>query len=49
MAMRSALEAGGLAALRLRKQPGSWTGNKGAKIAQAALGAAAMDAFMDVS
>ncbi|KAI1355966.1 hypothetical protein F5Y01DRAFT_113844 [Xylaria sp. FL0043] len=47
MAARAALEAGGLTAFRLRKQPGSWTGDKAAKVATAALGAAAMDAFMD--
>ncbi|KAI5859514.1 hypothetical protein GGS23DRAFT_585738 [Durotheca rogersii] len=46
-AARAALEAGGLAALRLRKEPGSWTGEKGAKIATAALGAAAIDALID--
>lgn len=47
MAARAALEAGGATALRLRNQPGSWTGDKGAKIATAALGAAAIDAFID--
>jgi hypothetical protein len=47
LAARAALEAGGLAAFRLRKEPGSWTGAKGAKVATAALGAAAMDAFVD--
>ncbi|KAI0424253.1 hypothetical protein F5Y09DRAFT_324908 [Xylaria sp. FL1042] len=47
MAARAALEAGGLTAFRLRKQPGSWTGDKAAKVATAAIGAAAMDAFMD--
>jgi hypothetical protein len=47
MAARAALEAGSLTAFRLRKEPGSWTGNKAAKVATAALGAAAMDAFMD--
>ncbi|KAI0017157.1 hypothetical protein F4780DRAFT_621391 [Xylariomycetidae sp. FL0641] len=47
MAARAALEAGGLTAFRLRKEPGSWTGDKGAKIATAALGAAAIDAFID--
>jgi hypothetical protein len=48
MAARAALEAGGATALRLRKEPGSWTGDKGAKVATAALGAAAIDAFIDV-
>ncbi|KAI1135618.1 hypothetical protein F5Y05DRAFT_166632 [Hypoxylon sp. FL0543] len=47
MAARAALEAGGLTAFRLRKEPGSWTGDKGAKVATAALGAAAIDAFID--
>ncbi|KAI0157947.1 hypothetical protein GGR52DRAFT_181692 [Hypoxylon sp. FL1284] len=47
MAARAALEAGGLAAFRLRKEPGSWTGEKGAKVATAALGAAALDALID--
>ncbi|KAI0849160.1 hypothetical protein F5Y00DRAFT_74554 [Daldinia vernicosa] len=47
MAARAALEAGGLTAFRLRNDPGSWTGDKGAKIATAALGAAAIDAFID--
>ncbi|KAJ2973769.1 hypothetical protein NUW58_g8854 [Xylaria curta] len=47
MAARAALEAGGLTAFRLRKEPGSWTGGKAAKVATAAIGAAAMDAFMD--
>ncbi|RYP23574.1 hypothetical protein DL765_001088 [Monosporascus sp. GIB2] len=47
MAIGSAVRAGGLTAFRLRKEPGSWTGDKGAKIAKAALGAAALDAFMD--
>ncbi|KAI6084712.1 hypothetical protein F4821DRAFT_166082 [Hypoxylon rubiginosum] len=47
MAARAALEAGGLTAFRLRKEPGKWTGEKGAKVATAALGAAAIDAFID--
>ncbi|KAI0201198.1 hypothetical protein F4808DRAFT_130404 [Astrocystis sublimbata] len=47
MAARAALEAGGLTAFRLRKEPGGWSGEKAAKVATAALGAAAMDAFMD--
>ncbi|RYP77336.1 hypothetical protein DL771_001131 [Monosporascus sp. 5C6A] len=47
MAIGSAIRAGGITALRLRKEPGSWTGDKGAKIAKAALGAAALDAFVD--
>ncbi|KAI0471508.1 hypothetical protein GGR56DRAFT_654423 [Xylariaceae sp. FL0804] len=47
MAARAALEAGGLTAFRLRKEPGGWGGEKGAKVATAALGAAAIDAFID--
>ncbi|KAI1435911.1 hypothetical protein GGR50DRAFT_269979 [Xylaria sp. CBS 124048] len=46
-AARAALEAGGITAFRLRKEPGSWTGDKAAKIASAALGAAAIDAFAE--
>ncbi|KAI0123352.1 hypothetical protein BJ170DRAFT_687364 [Xylariales sp. AK1849] len=46
-AARAALEAGGVTAFRLRKEPGSWVGDKGAKVATAAIGAAAIDAFMD--
>jgi hypothetical protein len=34
-----------MAALQARKQPGGWNGQKGAKIATAALGAAAMGAL----
>lgn len=30
----------------MRKEPGSWTGGKGARVATAALGAAAVDAFV---
>ncbi|KAH7033629.1 uncharacterized protein B0I36DRAFT_110997 [Microdochium trichocladiopsis] len=47
IAARAALEAGGVAAFRLRKEPGSWNGVKGAKVASAALGAAAMHALLD--
>lgn len=32
--------------MRVRKEPGSWTGAKGARVATAALGAAAVDAFV---
>ncbi|KAK8135618.1 hypothetical protein PG984_003558 [Apiospora sp. TS-2023a] len=46
MAARAALEAGGVTAFRLRKEPGSW-GEKLPKIATAAMGAAAIDAFID--
>jgi hypothetical protein len=31
---------------RVRKEPGSWTGGKGARVATAALGAAAVDALV---
>ncbi|RYP00785.1 hypothetical protein DL764_006419 [Monosporascus ibericus] len=48
LAIGSAIRAGGMTAFRLRKEPGSWTGDKGAKVAKAALGAAALDAFIDV-
>jgi hypothetical protein len=41
----AALQAGGLAAMNARSQPGAWKGEKGARVATAALGAAAMDAF----
>ncbi|ETS80023.1 hypothetical protein PFICI_07552 [Pestalotiopsis fici W106-1] len=47
LAARAALEAGGVTAFRLRKEPGSWTGPKGAKVVTAALGAAAIDSFVD--
>lgn len=33
-------------AARVRKEPGSWTGGKGARVATAALGAAAVDALV---
>ncbi|KAK8003999.1 hypothetical protein PG989_003718 [Apiospora arundinis] len=46
MAARAALEAGGVTAFRLRKEPGTW-GEKLPKIATAAMGAAAIDAFID--
>ena len=44
-AAAAALQAGGMAALRQWKAPGAWAGQKGASVATAALGAAAMDAF----
>ncbi|KAH8664410.1 hypothetical protein BX600DRAFT_464393 [Xylariales sp. PMI_506] len=47
LAARAALEAGGVTAFRLRKEPGSWAGAKGARVATAALGAAAIDALVD--
>lgn len=44
-AAAAALQSGAAAAMNMRSQPGSWTGQKGARVATAALGAAAMDAF----
>ncbi|KAK0708048.1 hypothetical protein B0H67DRAFT_648158 [Lasiosphaeris hirsuta] len=44
-AAAAALQAGGLAAIQMRSQPGGWKGEKGARVASAALGAAAIDAF----
>ncbi|KAK0644456.1 hypothetical protein B0T16DRAFT_417691 [Cercophora newfieldiana] len=44
-AAMAAFQAGSMAALQARKQPGGWNGEKGAKIATAALGAAAMGAL----
>lgn len=41
----AALQAGGMAAMSMRSQPGAWKGEKGARVATAALGAMAMDAF----
>jgi len=41
----AALQAGGMAAMNARSQPGAWKGEKGARVATAALGAAALDAF----
>ncbi|OIW28939.1 hypothetical protein CONLIGDRAFT_681869 [Coniochaeta ligniaria NRRL 30616] len=41
----AALQAGGIAAMNARSQPGAWKGEKGARVATAALGAAALDAF----
>jgi hypothetical protein len=32
--------------MRVRKEPGKWTGGKGARVATAALGAAAVDALV---
>ena len=36
-----------MAAIRMRREPGSWAGTKGTRIVTAALGAAALDAFID--
>lgn len=44
-AATAALQAGGMAMLNSRSEPGSWTGPKGARIATAALGAAALQGF----
>jgi len=44
-AAKAAIQAGGMAALAQRKQPGDWAGMKGAKVATAALGAAAADVW----
>lgn len=45
-AAMAGLSTAAVEARRLHRQPGSWTGAKGARVATAALGAAAMDAFM---
>ncbi|KXX80336.1 hypothetical protein MMYC01_204676 [Madurella mycetomatis] len=42
-AATAAIQAGGLAALSARSQPGAWKGEKGARVATAALGAVARD------
>ncbi|KAK4450030.1 hypothetical protein QBC34DRAFT_80303 [Podospora aff. communis PSN243] len=44
---RTALEAGAVAALKLRDDPSPWLGTKGAKVVTAALSAAAVDTFME--
>jgi hypothetical protein len=46
-AATSALVAGAVEAFRLRHEPGKWAGAKGARIATAAIGAAAIDAGLD--
>lgn len=45
-AAKSAFDAAVVEATRLRNEPGSWTGGKGARVATAALGAAAVDALV---
>ncbi|KAK0733206.1 hypothetical protein B0T26DRAFT_683119 [Lasiosphaeria miniovina] len=45
-AAAAAFQAGSATAMNLRSQPGAWNGEKGARIATAALGAAAIDAFV---
>ncbi|KAK3995707.1 hypothetical protein QBC44DRAFT_12294 [Cladorrhinum sp. PSN332] len=42
-AAKAALQAGGMAALAQRKKSGAWAGAKGARVATAAIGAAAAD------
>lgn len=46
-ATKAAFDAGAVEAIRLRRQPGQWAGPKGARVATAALGAAATDAIAD--
>ncbi len=46
-AMRVALEAGAVAALKQRNDPSPWIGMKGTKVAAAAIRAAAIDTFME--
>lgn len=45
-AARNALRAGTMAALSSHGAPGSWLGNKGTRVATAALGAALVDTYM---
>lgn len=45
-AAQAALQAGSVTAFQLRKSPGDWKGEKGAKVATAALGAAAINVFL---
>ncbi|KAF2018848.1 hypothetical protein BU24DRAFT_106273 [Aaosphaeria arxii CBS 175.79] len=46
-AAKAAIVAGAVEAFRSRKTPGPWTGEKGQRIATAALGAAGIDSFID--
>ena len=46
-AVRAALTAGALEAFRQRKKPGGWMGSKGARVATAAISAAAIDVAVD--
>ncbi|KAK8251531.1 hypothetical protein IWZ00DRAFT_241051 [Phyllosticta capitalensis] len=46
-AAQAALVAGAVEAFRSRKDPGPWTGEKGTRIATAALGAAGIDGLVD--
>lgn len=46
-ATKAAFDAATVEAIRLRKQPGDWAGQKGVRVATAALGAAATDTIAD--
>jgi hypothetical protein len=46
-AISAALTAGVVEAYRVRNQPGRWAGGKGARVATAAIGAAAVDGTID--
>lgn len=46
-AVRAALTAGALEAIKQRKNPGGWVGSKGARVATAAISAAAIDVMVD--
>ncbi|KAK5989516.1 hypothetical protein PT974_11043 [Cladobotryum mycophilum] len=46
-AANAAIDAAAVEAFLLRREPGAWTGRKGARVATAALGAAALDMAID--
>lgn len=46
-AARTALEAGAVAAVKLRNDPSPWIGMKGTKVATTAIGAALVDTLVD--
>lgn len=46
-AIRSALTAGAVEAMRQRNRPGDWLGAKGVRVATAAMSAAAIDTAVD--
>ncbi|KAF2770989.1 hypothetical protein EJ03DRAFT_51836 [Teratosphaeria nubilosa] len=46
-AAQAALIAGAVEAFRARKEPGTWTGDKGKRIATAAIGAGGIDGLLD--
>ncbi|KAF2813462.1 uncharacterized protein BDZ99DRAFT_517719 [Mytilinidion resinicola] len=46
-AAKAAVVAGAIEAFRSRKEPGPWTGQKGQRVATAALGAAGIDSLVD--